>query len=87
MAIRQVEVPIKSHGLVEKMKLPWKKRRLCFLIDEDGEIDQEWFAVDIGTRYILCETAGLQVCYEIPKPLIELFMKEKKLSNVKLSCA
>jgi hypothetical protein len=35
----------------------------------------------------MCETAGLQVCYQIPKPLIMLFMKEKKLDNTKLSCA
>jgi hypothetical protein len=24
----------------------WKRRKLCFFIDEDGEIVQEWFAAD-----------------------------------------
>jgi len=74
-------------GWLTKKDLLWKKRKLCFLIDKDGEINQDWIAVDTGTHYILCETAGLQVCYEVPKVLIGLFMKEKKLSNLKLSCA
>jgi hypothetical protein len=65
----------------------WKKQKLCFLIDKRGEVVQEWFGVDMGTFYILCEVAGLQVCYEVPKLLIGLFMKEKKLDDTKLSCA
>jgi len=64
----------------------WKRRKLCFFIDEDGEIVQDWFAADIGTHYVICEVAGLQVCYQVAKPLIMLFMKEKGL-NAKLSCA
>jgi hypothetical protein len=64
----------------------WKRRRLCFFRDEEGEIVQDWFVVDMGLRYILCGVAGLQMCYEVEKPLLGLFMKEKKLNNVELSC-
>jgi hypothetical protein len=74
-------------GLLKKLKREiWKRRKLCFLIDDDGEIIQEWIGVDMGAYYIMCETAGLQVCYQVQKPLIMLFMKEKGL-NAKLSCA
>jgi hypothetical protein len=74
-------------GWLKKLKREiWKRRKLCFLIDDDGEIIQEWIGVDMGAYYIMCETAGLQVCYQVQKPLIMLFMKEKGL-NAKLSCA
>ncbi len=74
-------------GWLKKLKREiWKRRKLCFLIDDDGEIIQEWIGVDMGTYYIMCETAGPQVCYQVQKPLIMLFMKEKGL-NAKLSCA
>jgi hypothetical protein len=86
-AIHQVEAPIKSHGPVQKMKLPWKKRKLCFFFDDKGEVIQEWIGTDLGASYVICETMGVQVCYQIPKPLIGLFKKEKKLDNTKLSCA
>jgi hypothetical protein len=64
----------------------WKKRKLCFIYENNGEINQEWFGVDMGAFYILCEVAGLQVCYEVAKPLVAAFMREKKISG-ELSCA
>ena len=67
-------------------KRMWKRRKLCYFL-EGNEIIQEWVAADIGNDYIVCETMGLQVCYQIPKPLIRMFMKEKGLGNAELSCA
>jgi hypothetical protein len=64
----------------------WKRRKLCFFYEND-EIIQEWFGADLGTHYIICEVAGLQVCYEVPKLLVRSFMKEKGLGDAELSCA
>ena len=64
----------------------WRRRKLCFFIDKHGEIVQEWFAADLGAYYIICETAALQICYQVPKVMLKLFMHEKKLDDTKLSC-
>jgi hypothetical protein len=72
---------------LKKEELLWKRVKLCFFYDQDDEVVQEWCAADVGDYYIVCETAGLQVCYKVPKPLIALFMREKGLDDTKLSCA
>jgi hypothetical protein len=68
-------------------KLMWKRRKLCYFIDRKGEVVQEWFAADVGAYYVVCEVAALQVCYQVPRALMFIFMKEKKLDDTKLSCA
>ncbi len=76
-------------GWLKKLKTPkimWTERKLCFFYNKRNEIVQEWIAVDVGAAYIVCEIMGLQVCYQVPKPFVKLFMKEKKLDDTELSC-
>jgi len=66
----------------------WSTKKLCFLLDEDNnEIIQEWVLADLGTSYVVCETAGRQRCWKVPKPLIHVFLRQKGVTKVKISCA
>ncbi len=40
----------------------WLTKKLCFLLDENYEVIQEWGLVDLGASYISYETVARQRC-------------------------
>ena len=71
---------------IEKREL-WPTKKLCFLLDENYEVIQEWILVDLGASYIACETVARQRSWKVPKPLIHVFPRQKGIDKVKISCA
>jgi hypothetical protein len=78
-------------GWFKKVKKPkiefWRRRRLCLFYDKKNQIVQEWIAVELETKYVICEIMAYQICYEVPRALVKLFMEENRLDDTELSCA
>ena len=62
-----------------------KERRLCS-IWLDGERLYEWLAIDMGTKYILCEITTVYRCWELLKPLAVTWLKQYYNGKIEIVC-
>jgi hypothetical protein len=73
---------------MELLKKLTKERRMCYVIADDEMID-EYTAIILDRSILLCDITE-EECWEVPKPLFNLIIKQLKpfrgYENIRLSC-